>query len=409
MPGPELADISTEELDGLAERYLAPNYGKRIGLPIALVRGSGCWGYTPEGDKYLDFLGGIAVCVLGHCHPAVTRAIADQAERLLHASNLFLTEPQVRLAQMLVEHSFAEQAFFCNSGAEANEAALKLAKKIAQDRGETQRYEVVSLQDSFHGRTIATLSATGQTKLQEGFKPLLPGVNYLPINDVQAAHELIGERTCAVIVEPIQGESGVRPVGEEYLRMLRELCTERGAALILDEIQSGMGRTGKLFAFEHAGIEPDIVTLAKGLGNGMPIGAMLAKRETMSHLSPGSHGSTFGGNPVACAAALATLETLFEENLMERVQELSEHLFRQLKELRKAFPKRIREIRGLGLMVGVELDEAASVHRALLERGILTNCVRGKTIRLLPPFIITRAEIDLFIGELRAILAEEES
>lgn len=407
MPGSELADISTVELAEMADRYLAPNYGKRIGAPIALARGNGCWAYTPEGEKYLDFLGGIAVCVLGHGHPAVTQAIQEQSEKLLHASNLFLTEPQIRLAKILVENSFADQAFFCNSGAEANEAALKLAKKIAQDRGETQRYEVVSLQDSFHGRTIATLSATGQTKLQEGFKPLLPGVNYLPVNDVQAAHDLIGERTCAVIVEPIQGESGVRPVGQEYLRMLRELCSERGAALILDEIQSGMGRTGKLFAFEHAGIEPDIVTLAKGLGNGMPIGAMLAKRETMAHLSAGSHGSTFGGNPVACAAALATLDTLFEERLMERVEDLSDHLFRQLKELRKAFPKRIRELRGIGLMVGIEFDDATGIHRALLERRILTNCVRGITLRLLPPFIITRAEIDLFVGELRAILAEE--
>jgi predicted acetylornithine/succinylornithine family transaminase len=405
----ESIETRTSELAALAESVLAPNYGKRIGIDLAFTSGKGPWLYTPEGEKYLDFLAGIAVCCLGHSHPRVTKAIQEQAEKVIHTSNLFLIEPQIRLAKLLVECSFADQVFFCNSGAEANEAALKLAKKIAQDRGETHRYEVVSLQDSFHGRTIATLSATGQTKLHEGFRPLLPGFNYIPPNDVEAAADLIGDRTCAVIVEPIQGEAGVRPVSDEYIRMLRELCTERGALLILDEVQTGMGRTGKLFAYEHAAIEPDIVTIAKGLGNGVPIGAMLAKREVMQHLSAGSHGSTFGGNHLACAAALATLETLLDENLLERIQDLSEALFRGLKDLKKKFPKRIKDIRGRGFMIGIDFDNATPVHQALLERRVVTNCIRGKTLRLLPPYIIARAEIDLFLAELKAVLEESGS
>ncbi len=406
MVSSEEMELHTAELATLAQEVLAPNYGKRIGVDIAFVKGKGPWLFTPEGEKYLDFLGGIAVCCLGHCHRKVTQAIQKQAETLVHTSNLFLIEPQIRLAKILVDHSFAEQVFFCNSGAEANEAALKLAKKIAQDRGENQRYEVVSLQDSFHGRTIATLSATGQSKLHEGFKPLLPGFNYLPANDLQAAQEMIGDRTCAVIVEPIQGEAGVRPVADEYLRMLRELCTERGAVLILDEVQTGMGRTGKFFGHEYACIEPDIATLAKGLGNGVPIGAMLAKHEIMQHLTPGSHGSTFGGNPLASAAACATLATLFEENLLERVVELSEALFRGLKELKKKYPRKIKDIRGRGLMVGVEFEDATPIHQALLARRIVTNCVRGKTIRLLPPYIITKSEIALFLSELGSVIEE---
>ncbi len=402
----EEVGIKTAELSTLAEQVLAPNYGKRIGTDIAFVRGKGPWLYTPEGEKYLDFLGGIAVCCLGHCHPKVTQAIQKQAETLVHISNLFLIEPQICLAELLVERTFADQVFFCNSGAEANEAALKLAKKIAQDRGEYQRYEVVSLQDSFHGRTIATLSATGQSKLHEGFKPLLPGFSYLPPNDVQAAEEMIGDRTCAVIVEPIQGEAGVFPIADEYLRLLRELCTERGVVLILDEIQSGMGRTGKFFAHEYACIEPDIATLAKGLGNGVPIGAMLAKREIMQHLTAGSHGSTFGGNPLASAAAYATLKTLFEENLLERVADLSEALFRGIKDLKKKYPRRIKEVRGRGLMVGIEFEDATPIHQGLLARRIITNCVRGKTLRLLPPYIISKSEVALFLAELGSVLEE---
>jgi acetylornithine/N-succinyldiaminopimelate aminotransferase len=396
----------TAEIAVLAEQVLAPNYGKRIGVDIAFVRGKGPWLYTPEGEKYLDFLGGIAVCCLGHCHPKVTQAIQKQAETLVHVSNLFLIEPQVRLAKLLAEYTFAEQVFFCNSGAEANEAALKLAKKIAQDRGENQRYEVVSLQDSFHGRTIATLSATGQSKLHEGFKPLLPGFSYVPVNDVQAAEEMIGDHTCAVIVEPIQGEAGVRPVADEYLRLLRELCTERGAMLIMDEIQTGMGRTGKFFAHEYACIEPDIVTLAKGLGNGVPIGAMLAKKEIMQHLTPGSHGSTFGGNPLASAAACATVGTIFEEKLLDRVVDLSEALFRGIKDLKRKYPRKIKEVRGRGLMVGIEFEDATPIHQALLSRRIITNCVRGKTLRLLPPYTISKSEIALFLAELGSVLEE---
>jgi predicted acetylornithine/succinylornithine family transaminase len=334
----------------------------------------------------------------------VVHAVQDQAAKLFHVSNLFLIEPQIRLAKILVENTFAEQVFFCNSGAEANEAALKLAKKTAQDRGESTRFEVVSLLDSFHGRTIATLSSTGQNKLHEGFKPLIPGFSYVTAHDIGEVTERVNERTCAVIVEPIQGEAGVRPLSEEYLRLLREICDEKGVLLIFDEIQSGMGRTGKFFAHEWSGVTPDIVTLAKGLGNGFPIGAVLATKEIMSHFTPGSHGSTFGGNPLACAAAAATLEVLFEEKYLDRVLELSELLFSGLKELKKKFPKRIKEIRGLGLMVGVEFDDATPVHTELMNRKIITNCVRGKTIRLLPPYVITEEEVGIFIRELGLIL-----
>ena len=403
MPATEMLASKTEDLSQRAEEFLAPNYGSRN---LVFEGGEGPWLYTPEGEKYLDFLGGIAVCCLGHCHPRVTEAIKHQAGTLLHTSNFFITEPQTQLAKLLVENSFAEKVFFCNSGGEANEAALKLAKKVAQDKGEADRYEVISLQDSFHGRTIATLSATGQPKLHEGFKPLLPGFTYIPMNDVQAVTEAVTERTCAVIVEPIQGEAGVVPVAEEYLRLLRDLCTEHGALLIVDEIQCGMGRTGRLFAYEHSGIEPDIVTLAKGLANGLPIGAVLAKSEIMEHLSPGSHGSTFGGNPVACAAAHATLSTLLDENFISRVEMLSNHLFGELKVLKADFPKKILEIRGRGLMIGIDIEGAKTVYEKLLERKVIANCIREKTIRLLPPYVIEKSEIDLFISELREILDE---
>jgi acetylornithine/N-succinyldiaminopimelate aminotransferase len=401
MAAMDTTEMKTTEMAENAEAFLAPNYGSR---KLAFVRGKGPWLYTPEDEKYLDLLSGIAVCCLGHSHPRVTEAIREQAGKLVHVSNFFLIEPQVRLAKLLAENSFADQVFFCNSGAETNEAALKLAKKVAQDRGETQRYEVVSLQDSFHGRTIATLSATGQHKLHEGFKPLLPGFAHVPANDVESVSEMVTETTCAVIVEPIQGECGIKPVTDEFLRLLREICTERGALLIVDEIQTGMGRTGKLFAHEYADVEPDIVTMAKGLGNGFPIGAMLAKNEVMEHLTPGSHGSTFGGNPIACAAGLATLETLLEENYLDRVNDLSDYLFTQIRGLKKRFPKKILEIRGRGLMVGIEMDDAASVHQELLERKIVTNCIQGKILRLLPPYVISDAEIDLFVREMESIL-----
>ncbi|MCA9426575.1 MAG: aspartate aminotransferase family protein [Candidatus Omnitrophica bacterium] len=406
MAGTSALDRKTlsEGLAADAAKYLSPNYGER---KIAFTEGKGCWLYTPEGDRYLDLLGGIAVCCLGHCHPRVVRALQEQAEKLFHVSNLFLIEPQVRLAKLLVEHTFADQAFFCNSGAEANEAALKLAKKVAQDSGEPTRFEVVSLIDSFHGRTIATLSSSGQNKLHEGFKPLIPGFSYVTAHDIQEVTERVNEKTCAVIVEPIQGESGVRPLSVEYLRLLREICDENSALLIFDEIQSGMGRTGKFFAHDHSGVEADIVTLAKGLGNGFPIGAVLARKQIMKHLTPGSHGTTFGGNPLACASAVATLETLFEEGYLDRVESTSKILFSELKNLKKKFPKRIKEIRGLGLMVGIEFDDATPIYNALMEKKIVTNLIRGKTIRLLPPYVVTEEEIHFFVETLKAILEDE--
>lgn len=391
----------TEELAEVSRRVLAPNYGDR---KLVFSHGEGVWLYTPEGDKYLDFLGGIAVCCLGHCHPHVVEAVQKQASELFHVSNFFLVEPQIRLAALLVENTFADEVFFCNSGAEANEAALKLAKKVAKDRGENNRFEVVSLQDSFHGRTIATLSATGQANLHEGFKPLLPGCGYVPANDIEAIDKAVDEKTCAVILEPIQGESGIHSLTDEYLRLVREICTERGALMIADEIQCGMGRTGTFLAHESSGIEPDVVTLAKGLGNGLPIGAVLAKKNVMGHFTRGSHGSTFGGNPITCAAALATCETVFDEGMLENIRLLGQELVKGLKGLKKKYPKRILDIRGRGLMLGVEMDEATPVYDSLLERKVVVNCIRGKVIRLLPPYILTKAEIDLFLKEFEAAI-----
>ncbi len=400
----EMNSIS-DHLRAEALDYLTPNYGERN---LCFVEGEGSWLFTPEGEKYLDMLGGIAVCCLGHCHPEVVQALQEQAKKLFHVSNLFLMEPQIQLAKILVEKTFADQVFFCNSGAEANEAALKLAKKVAQDRGETTRFEVISLIDSFHGRTIATLSSTGQNKLHEGFKPLIPGFSYVAAHDVQEVSERVNEKTCAVIIEPIQGEAGVRPLSAEYLRLIREICDERGVLLIFDEIQSGMGRTGKFFAHEWSGVTPDIVTIAKGLGNGFPIGAVLSSKAIMKHLTPGSHGSTFGGNPLACASALATLQVLFEENYMERVSHLSSFLFEKIKELKKKYPRRIKDIRGMGLMIGIEFDDATEIHKALMNRKIITNCVRGKTIRLLPPYVVTEDEISILIDAIASILDGED-
>jgi predicted acetylornithine/succinylornithine family transaminase len=383
------------------EKFVMKTYGR---YPVTFVRGLGSRVWDTEGKEYIDFLSGIAVNALGHCHPAVVRAIKEQSDKLLHVSNLYHIESQAELAKLLIEHSFADKAFFCNSGAEANEAAIKLARKYAKDNGEPDRFEIITMKQSFHGRTLAAITATGQEKFHKGFEPLVPGFRYLAFNDIAAANDAVNDSTCAVLVEPIQGEGGVRPADKNYLRTLRELCNERGALLIFDEVQCGMGRTGKLFAYEHYNVQPDIICLAKALGGGVPIGAILATEEASRSFSPGTHAATFGGNPLSCAAGVAVLKTLLSSGFLEHVNARADYFRKGLEKLKENHPV-IREIRGLGLMMGLELaEEGTSLVNECLNRGFLINCTMGNVLRFLPPLIIEEEEIDLLLETLDGIL-----
>lgn len=355
------------------------------------------WG--SDGREYLDFAGGVAVNVLGHCHPKVVVAIQKQAERLLHISNLYYMEPQIKLAKLLVEHSFADKVFFCNSGAEANEAAIKLARKYSKEHISPNRFEIITAKNSFHGRTLATLTATGQEKFQKGFEPLVPGFKHVPFDDIDAMSKAITGATSAIMLEPIQGEGGVKVPDHHYLKEVRELCNKHAILLMLDEVQTGMGRTGKLFAYEHFGIIPDIMTVAKGLGGGMPIGAMLATDKVASAFHPGSHASTFGGNPLACAAAIATIGTLLEEGfILDQCIRMGEYLREKLEHLKKEFPSLIIDIRGLGLLLGMEMTmNCEPAVKACLERGVLLNCTSESVLRFMPPLIVQQEDIDHLI------------
>ncbi len=302
-----------------AADYIMPTYGR---FPITITKGKGCWLYDINGNKYLDMLAGLAVCNLGHAHPRLANAICAQSQKLLHISNLYHIEPQIKLAKQLIEASFADKAFFANSGAEANEAAIKLARKYSKEKYGAECYEIITMKQSFHGRTMATITATGQEKFHKGFEPLLPGFKYVPFGDLSALISVINSNTAAVMLEPIQGEGGVNLPPDAYLSNLRKLCNDKDLLLIFDEVQTGIGRTGKLFAYEHWGVEPDIMSLAKALGGGMPIGAMLAKDEVASVFTPGSHASTFGGNPLVCAAASCVLDTIIKEDLLDNTQQM---------------------------------------------------------------------------------------
>lgn len=396
--------MATDEWIDEAQRYLMATYA-HVRFPLVLVKGRGTRVYDQAGREYLDFGSGVAVTNLGHCHPHVTVAIQKQAQRLLHTSNLYYNEPQIRLAKALVTHSFAEKAFFCNSGAEANEAAIKLARKFARASGSPDRYEIITTLGAFHGRTMATISASGQPKLHAGFEPLLPGFVWVPFGDAAAVEKAITENTVAVLVEPVQGEGGVRVPRADYLSDLRKLCNERGLLLILDEVQTGLGRTGKLFAYEHAGVTPDVMTLAKGLANGVSIGAMLATNRVAAAFVPGAHGSTQGGNPLACAAALATLETLLEDGyLLENCRRMGERLINGLKALAPRHAS-IVEVRGLGLLVGLALSvPARPVAQACVERGLLVIPTAETVVRLVPPLIVTQDEIDHAVAIMDAAL-----
>ena len=394
---------SNQELIKLTNKYVAKNYGR---YPIGLVRGKGTVVWDASGKKYIDFVAGLAVDNLGHCPPTVVNAIRKQAGKLLHVSNLYHIEPQSQLAAELTRLTFANKFFFCNSGTEANEAAIKLARRWFYDNGQPKRFEIITMNDSFHGRTMASLSATAQKKIHTGFKPLLPGFKYVPFNDIAAFKKAITKKTCAVLIEPIQGEGGVNLARDSYLKTLRKICNEEGILLIFDEIQTGFGRTGRLFAYERYKIKPDIITLAKALGGGVAIGAMGSTNKIIESFSPGTHGATFGGNPLACAASLASLKTLTKKGFLQKASSQGDYFLKQLYCLKEKFSI-IREVRGVGLMLAVELDQpGANVVTDCMKEGLLINCIQQNTIRFLPPLIITRKEIDLLITTLSKIFTK---
>ncbi|HTZ39577.1 MAG TPA: acetylornithine transaminase [Syntrophales bacterium] len=392
--------MNKEELIAASEKNIIGTYRRQ---PVVFVRGEGAHLWDIEGKEYIDFVAGIAVCSLGHAHPKVVEAICRQAGTLTHVSNLYYTEPQVRFAGMLVENSFADRVFFCNSGAEANEAAIKLARKYGHDNL-GGKYEILTMKGSFHGRTLAAITATGQEKFHVGFSPLPEGFRYVPFNDAQALEKCVSEKTCAVLLEPIQGEGGVRMPDKNYLKAVREICDRRGILMILDEVQTGMGRTGKLFGYEHYGVTPDIMTLAKALGNGIPAGALAATETVSAVFGPGTHASTFGGNPLAMAAAIATLETILEDGFLERCRTMGEYLQERLWSLRKDHPV-VQDVRGKGLLVGMDLSvEGNSTVKACLERGILINCTFDHILRMVPPLVISKQDVDRLVQVLDEVL-----
>ncbi len=392
----------TQALMERGQTHVATTYGR---APVALVRGEGTRVWDADGKMYYDFLSGLGVNNLGHCHPKVVEAIRQQAGTLLHVSNLYHIQPQIELAEMLASLSFADRSFFCNSGTEAVEAAIKLARKYSHDHFGEQRYEIITMQNSFHGRTMGSLSATAQTKYHKGFEPLLEGFTYAPFNDLQTLEGMITPRTCAIMVEPVQGEGGVNLPSPGYLKGLRELCERHQLLLIYDEVQCGLGRTGKLFAYEHEQVPPDIMTLAKSLAGGVPIGAMLAREAVASAFVPGTHAATFGGNPLATAAGVAALKAIHEEGMLENCQRVGGYFMQRLKDLqpRYAFMK---EVRGKGLMLGIELDfPGGQFVPDCLERGFLVNCTMDTVLRFLPPLIVTEAEVDRLLVVLDELFA----
>ncbi len=378
----------TEEVVKLYYEFVVPNYTK---VPVVLVKGKGVNVYDIEGKEFIDFFPGWAVSGIGHCHPKVVRAIKDQAGKLIHVSNNYYNELQGKLAQKIISHSFAGKVFFCNSGAEANEAAIKLARKWGSASG---KYEIITMEGSFHGRTLATITATAQPKYQEGFGPLPGGFVYAKFNDLQSVLSKISDKTAAIMLEPIQGEGGVNVGSDEFITGLRKICDDNKMLLVFDEVQTGMGRTGKMFCYQHYGIAPDIMTLSKTLGGGFPIGAMVASGAVADVLQPGMHASTFGGGPLACAASLATFEAIEEGGLAEKAERRGRYLHNRLSLLKKDFPF-VKLVRGKGLMQAVELDiDGRPIVSKCVEKGLIINCTQGKVLRVMPPLTVKNAEID---------------
>ncbi len=390
-------------VEQLEARYIMNTYNRQEDCTLFLVKGEGCRVWDNKGKDYLDFVGGLAVNLLGHCHPDVVAAICSQAGELIHASNLYYTRPQAELARILVEHSAGDQVFFANSGAEANEAAIKLARKYHHPG----RHKIITARHSFHGRTLATVTATGQRKYQRGFAPLPDGFSYALFNDLASFEQLVDRETAAIMIEPVQGEGGIHVAAPAFIRGLRELCDRTGMLLIFDEVQCGLGRTGRLWAYEHYGAAPDIFTTAKGLGGGMPIGAMLARSGVAEVFKPGDHASTFGGNPVACRAALAVLNILLKESFLEQVHEKGRFFMAGLRRLGSSFPDLVGEVRGLGLMAALELREplAGPAQQSCQEKGLLVNAIGDKILRFLPPLIAAEAELDQALAILEQVLA----
>ena len=393
--------MMTNEIFDEAGRYIMNTYKR---LPLFIVKGRGNRVYDGEGREYLDFVSGLAVNNLGHCNPRVTVAFQKQAQRLVHTSNLFYTEPQVKLARLLVENSFADKVFFCNSGAEANEAAIKLVRKYSHEKG-NGRFEIITTLNSFHGRTMATLTATGQDRFHKGFDPLVPGFSYVPFNDIAALEKAITEKTAAVMIEPVQGEGGVNIPDRDYLKRLREICDANGILLVFDEVQTGIGRTGKLFAYQHSGIAPDIMTLAKALGGGLPIGAMLAKDHIAAAFTPGTHASTFGGTPLVCSAAIEVIKLITEDDLiLDNCRRMGDYLVAELNDLKLKYPHLIKDVRGKGLLTGMELNiSGETIVSECIKRGVIINCTMERVLRFLPPLDVSQEDIDKLAETLREV------
>jgi len=393
--------MTTKETIELFDKYVIGNYSR---LPRVIVKGQGCYLYDADGNEILDMFPGWAVSAIGHCHPKVVEALRKQAGELLHIDNTFYSEPQGELAKLLSERAFGGKCFFCNSGAEANEAALKLARLHTSEG----KYKFITAEGSFHGRTFATLTATAQPKHHEGLLPLLPGFIYIPFNDVAVLESAFSDEVAAVMVEPIQGEGGINIATDEFLKTIRRLCDESGAVMIFDEVQTGMGRTGKWFAYQHFDVEPDIMTIAKALGGGVAIGAMMAKDEVAASLVPGKHASTFGGNALVCAAAVAVIEAIEEENLLENASRLGRYTMDKLLQLKQKH-NIIDSVRGIGFMIGVQLTGPCSeIVDKCLDRGLRINCTQGTVLRFMPPMIAAKDQIDKAVDILDTVLTERE-
>ncbi|MBI4666097.1 MAG: aspartate aminotransferase family protein [Nitrospinae bacterium] len=393
--------MGNEEIIKMGSANLTLNYGRQ---PLAIVRGKNCHVWDADGKKYLDFMTGLATVNLGHCHPAVGRAVKKQIDRLWHISNIYWTEPQAIFARDLVKRLYKGRVFLCNSGTEANEAALKLARRHSTDNYGPDRTHVISFEGSFHGRTMGALSLTGQPKYHAGFGQMLPGVSHVPFGDLAGVKNAATDKTCAVIIEPVQGEIGVRVHGKKFMKELAAFCQSKNLLLIFDEVQTGFGRTGKLFAWQNYGVKPDIITLAKGIANGFPMGAMFAREDVAKSLVPGTHAATFGGNPLACAGAVAALAELTRPGFLENVRSLGEYAKKRLAAIKKKFPF-IKEVRGMGLMIGIVLDHPCERHvKACAEKGLLVNCANGNVIRLLPPLTVKKAEVDRALSILEKVL-----
>lgn len=399
---------SNAEAIAAADKYL---YGNHARMPIVMDRGEGTYVFDLDGNKYLDFVGGIAVNGLGHCHPAIVKALKERAETMLHCSNYYYNEPAIQTCKLIVENSCFEKVMFANSGAEANEGQIKLARKYAVDHGHPERYVVISMIKSFHGRTLATATATGQEIVHnpKWFSPLPEGFRYAEFNNLESVKEQMGDDVCAILTEPVQGEGGVRPATKEFLQGLRDLCDEKGILLMFDEVQVGSGRTGKLFAHQNFGVEPDTCSMAKALGSGVPIGAVCARGDAAKTLTPGTHGSTFAGGPLACGLAAATLDTMINGGVMDNAAKVGEHFRAELRKLAEKHPSLITEVRGLGMINGAELvnnEVGPQIVQKCFEKKVLINCTAGNVLRFIPPLTASEEEVDIVVKALDEAMTE---